>query len=245
MTNVREITNFLDRKLDTAIISDNSVNGLQVEKTGKVLKVGVAVDACLDIFRKAKQENCDMVLVHHGLFWGPDTITDQQYARVKFLLENNIAVYACHLPLDKHKEYGNNALLFRMLGCNIISEFGEVGFQGEFAKEKHIEDIIKQLEQALGTAGTMYLHGKKMVKTIGIVSGRSHRLVLEAKKQDLDLFITGEAVHGLGLLAKDACINVICPGHYNTETLGVKAAGQLIKENFGIPFVFLDNPTGL
>jgi len=40
-------------------------------------------------------------------------------------------------------------------------------------------------------------------------------------------------------------LNVYYAGHYATETVGVKALAEHLAGKFGLPWVFLDHPTGL
>ncbi|MBU1975059.1 MAG: Nif3-like dinuclear metal center hexameric protein [Nanoarchaeota archaeon] len=242
---LNEIVEYIDKEIDVNAGQDISLNGLQVQNSGSIAKIGVAVDANLTVFKKAKEQGCNLLIVHHGLFWGGTVLTGNMYRRVKFLIENDIALYGAHLPLDRHPEIGNNALLFNLLGAKIRGVFAEVGFYGEFAHSIPRDEIVAKLDKELNTKSNAYLYGKEKIKTLAIVSGRAHRSAEDAIKIGLDLYITGEAIHGSEDVANDSEMNVICPGHYATETLGVKALGELVAKKFGIEFVFLDHPTGL
>lgn len=242
---LKDVCGFLDTELDIQCIEDSSLNGLQVQNSGRVTRVGVAVDACMDVFRKAKQAGCDFLLVHHGLFWGPQCLIGNAYDRVKFLLENDIALYAAHLPLDKHAVHGNNACLFRILEADITGDFSRVGFHGRFRNPRQCKEIILLLNKELDAECISFLHGKEKVRTLAVVSGGAAKNIINAEQQGVDLFITGEPNHSMVTLAKDSGLNAICPGHYATETLGVREVAKVLEDRFQFRTVFIDNPTGI
>ena len=97
--NRRRVVQYLNEYLDVDSISDRSRNGLQVEGRANVRRVAVAVDACLKTIRRAARMKADMLIVHHGLFWGSDEmITGVMQKRVAALLENQISLYLPVLP---------------------------------------------------------------------------------------------------------------------------------------------------
>jgi dinuclear metal center YbgI/SA1388 family protein len=239
------LVKFLNKELKIKSIKDESINGLQVRASNEINKVGLATDACMDVFEKAKRLDCDLLIVHHGIFWKNKKDVGMNKKNVSFLKKNKISVYAAHLPLDKHAKYGNNIMLFEMLNANAKELFGRVGYLGYLEKIKDINSIKKELDKKLGTKCKVWKFGKSKIKKIAVVSGYGATEIPEAIKKDVDLFITGEASHGSYLRSKDGKITVLIAGHYKTETLGVKALGKLLKEKFNLETVFIDNPTGL
>lgn len=252
MESLYKITQFLDKWLNIAEIEDSSNNGLQVEGKKQVNKIGLAVDACLDVFEKAKKENCDLVIVHHGLSWKDSLkyITDLNADRIRFLMKNDISLYAAHLPLDKHNEFGNNILLCRLFNVKEVKEFGEyhgviVGYEGRFEKEKYLLAFVKEVEEKLNTKCRVLDFGKKNIKTVALVSGGAPDLLPEAIKKRADVFLTGEGRLSTYHFAKEGKINVVLAGHYATETLGVKALAKLLNEKFKVETVFIENKVDL
>jgi len=251
MAKLSAITKFLDNELNIKNVKDMSLNGLQVSGQGEVKKIGFAVDACFDVFEKAKELNCDMVVVHHGILWDKvNPLTGPQYKRVKSIIEGNISLYAAHLPLDKHARYGNNIQLAGLFDLGNIKEFGEyheevVGFAGTLKKEMNLRDFSDMVEKKLNTKCSVLDFGKKNVRTVAIVSGGGSSAVHEAIEKGLDIFFTGESTHGKYHFAKEGKINLITAGHYATETLGLKALQKLLGQKFNIQTVFIDMPTGL
>ncbi|WP_038058205.1 Nif3-like dinuclear metal center hexameric protein [Thermus amyloliquefaciens] len=219
-----------------------SLNGLQVEGKREVRKVGAAVDAAEAIFRKALEEGVDFLLVHHGLFWGrPFAIVGHHKRRLELLLQGGISLYAAHLPLDAHPEVGNNHELARALGLVELEPF-DVGVKGRFPLPTPLVQVAEMLGQLTGMQPLVHQGGKGLVETVTLVSGGAANLIGQV---DTDLFITGEPKHSVFHETFERGLNVIYAGHYDTEVFGVKALARHLEARFGLPWVFLDHPTGL
>ncbi|NIO45082.1 MAG: Nif3-like dinuclear metal center hexameric protein [Candidatus Aenigmarchaeota archaeon] len=247
MVKLNSIVRLLNKELKIKKIKDQSKNGLQVRASENISKVGLATDACMDAFKKAKKLGCNLVIVHHGLFWKKQKDTAGLIKKkVRFLKKNKISLYAAHLPLDKHKKYGNNANLFILLDAKPKKLFRGVGYIGDLKKASNVNSIKKELEKKLKAKCMVWSFGKKKIKKIAIVSGYGGGGdIPEAVKKSADLFITGEVSHGSYHRAKEGRINVIAAGHYKTETIGVKTLGELLKEKFNLKTVFIYSPTGM
>jgi dinuclear metal center YbgI/SA1388 family protein len=250
--NLNEIITFLDSYLETDKFNDSSFNGLQFEGATKIKKIAFAVDSGIEVFKKAVNENAQLLIVHHGMFWdGADPrIINAKKKRIDVLLKNNLSLYASHLPLDKHEIVGNNAQLIKLLDGKIIKEFGnyknqKISWICKLKKEKKLFEIEKELNQKLNTSCKILNFGKEKIKTIAVCSGGGSVVQLtEAINTNVDLYITGEqseVFHD----AKDSKINVIFAGHHATETLGVNALSKIIEKKFKIKTVFIEMPTGL
>jgi dinuclear metal center YbgI/SA1388 family protein len=245
------LVEYLDKLLRISDIEDESLNGLQVENTGTVNKIALAVDGSAEAFEKAKDIGADFIFVHHGLFWSkPFPLRGPMYRRIRSLVNSNIALYAVHLPLDLHSEFGNNAQVQKVLGWPITGDFGEyhgeiIGKEICFKKPVPLSNLVSDMESKLGCEVRVWDFGKKNVSRLGYVSGGGLGLLDQAVKAGFDVFVTGEPRHGSYWIAKEAGINVIFGGHYATETLGVKAVGDHINKQFGLETVFIDLPTGL
>lgn len=243
MTKLNSVVRFLNKELKIRKMKDTSRNGLQVRASENIIKVGLATDSCMDVFKKAKKLGCNLVIVHHGLFWKKTRDkTGLIKKRVKFLKKNKISLYAVHLPLDKNKKFGHNINLFKMLNAEPKRIFGGVGYMGYLEKPKNINIIIKEVNKKLKTECKFWKFGKKKIKKVAIVSGGGSNDVLEAINKNVDLFITGEAFSWIYYYAKEGKINVIFAGHYKTETSGVKTLGDLLKKRFNLKTVFIDMP---
>lgn len=251
MAMLNQVVSFLDEFLDHKNIKDNSFNGLQFEGNQQVKKIMFAVDSGVDTFKKAAEIKADMVVVHHGHFWENSNPSIRGFSkeRLSILFNNQISLYVSHLPLDKHKEVGNNAQMLKLLGADITSEFGEI--EGQFIsyvgelKGKSVQDIVKTLENSLNTKCHVLNFGKKEVKNVAVCSGGGGLKIFgQAVDLEPDLYITGEQVE-IYHMAKDAGMNVIFAGHHATEILGVKALSKIVSEKFDVSVDFVDLPTGL
>jgi dinuclear metal center YbgI/SA1388 family protein len=251
MSSLATIVGYADKVLRTAEIADfpHALNGLQIENSGEVTKVAAAVDASLATIRMASEHGADLLLVHHGLFWpGLRPVTGPLHRALKLALEKNLALYSAHLPLDLHPQLGNNALLAAALGFDQTEPF--LPLQGEAAGllakvTFRREELIARLEKALGGSVRAFTAGPAETKRIGIVTGGAGGEIYAVAREGVDTYITGEAPHWAAVAADDLGINLLLGGHYATETFGVKALAADLSREFGLPWEFLDHPTGL
>lgn len=229
---------------------DLSLNGLQVGDCDRtVKKVAFAVDACQASIDAAVSEEADVLVVHHGLFWGkPVSVTGSHYKRVKTMLDNNLALFACHLPLDAHPVLGNNAQMAQALGLDDVSEFcmyhgKNIGFKGVLPQPLSTDEIIAKLGIRKDSTNVIINGGKDLNKTVGIVSGSAASDVFQAIEEKLDVFITGESSHAVFHDCLEKKINMLCLGHYETEVFGVKALMSYVDRVMNLDTVFIDIPT--
>lgn len=236
-------------RIDAVPDSENALNGLQVDGRRPVRHLAVAVDASEATIHGAVEGDCDLLLVHHGLFWdGNQAVTGRRYRRLAPLLEAGIALYSAHLPLDVHDEVGNNVLLARRLGLEIRGRFAEyrgieLGVWGETDVSR--ESLEARLGEALGADGRMIPGGPEQISRVGVLTGGGGRYVAAAVAAGLDTLITGEGSHHTYFDAVESGINLFYGGHYATETFGVRALGEHLHARFGVSWTFLDQPTGL
>ena len=248
---LKSLVQYCDRLLRTPRVKDydRASNGLQVENRGRVTRIAAAVDASLVTARLAAGAGADLLIVHHGFFWGPShPWTGKRYELLQSLLENNLAVYSSHLPLDAHPKLGNNARLCAALGLKVLRPFffdhGQyLGFQARAKVSR--DDLAARLEHATGVPSRILPGGPKICKRLGVVTGGAGGDLKLAAAEGVDTFITGEGPHWTYALAEDLGINVLYGGHYATETFGVKALAEHLSHRFGIPWKFIDHPTGL
>ena len=242
---------WLDTYLGTDAFEDASLNGLQVEGQPEVNKVAVAVDSSLTTFEQAAEVGADLLIVHHGLFWGqPLPITGMHGRRVRYLLEHNLSLYASHLPLDAHREVGNNWGLARILGMDELEPFGRwgkraIGVKGRFPNTVTLRELADTLEKELGESVLVHAGGKLELETLGIISGAAARDVVTAADEGLDAFLTGEPKHETFYDAFERGIDALYAGHYMTETVGVSLLADKIEQEFGLSTEFILLPTGL
>ncbi len=248
---LKELVGYLDEYLAIDEVADypNALNGLQVDAPGPVARVAVAVDATAASIAAAVESGADLLLVHHGLFWdGNRPVTGRRYRRLSALMEADVALYAAHLPLDVHAEVGNNAVLARALGMEVVGRFGEhegtaLGVWGTLPLKR--ETLAARLDDLLGGPVKLIPGGPEVVERVGVLTGGGGGFVAEALEAGLDTLVTGEGSHHTYFDAEEGGLNLYYGGHYATETWGVRALGEHLAQRFALEWEFLDLPTGL
>lgn len=231
---------------------DNSLNGIQVECSDKKMEhVAFAVDACMATFERAAEIGADVLFVHHGLFWGrPIAIVRSHYQRIKFLLDNDIALYAVHLPLDVHGDFGNNAGIAAALHLDHLEPFGshrgvKIGFKGTLRQPLTVDGVLDRIGIDRDECTALLPFGPQESRTVGIISGGAVLDVDQAIRERLDLYITGDALHQVYHTCLEERINLVCGGHYQTEVWGVRLVAEKLTKDTGVETTFIDVPTGL
>lgn len=252
---LKEIIRYFDSILPLEV-KDISLNGLQVAREDggtdtDVKKVAFAVDACMASFTRATESGADLLVVHHGLFWGkPLAITGAHYRRVRYLLDHNLALYAAHLPLDMQEEVGNNAGLADDLGLTDRQPFGDyhgtkIGIKGKLPEPLNIDGVLRRIGLARDTALGILDFGTDSIRSVGIISGGADKEVEQALEENLDLYLTGELSHQVYHTCLEGGINLIAGGHYHTETYGVQKLMDRLRKDHDVDVFFVDVPTGL
>ena len=248
---LQAIVKHCDRELriNEIVDYDDAHNGLQVENGGKVHRIAAAVDASIATVQMAAEAKADILLVHHGLFWNPQLPwTGPKRKLIGALVENNLAVYSAHLPLDAHPRFGNNAGLCKALKFTQPKPFLEekgtpIGLRVTTRIRRNV--LANRLKAILGAPPVLLSSGPSECKKIGIVTGGAGLSLTQAATEGVDTFITGEGPHWTGALAEELGINVFYGGHYATETFGVKSLAAHLSKKYRLPWKFVDHPTGL
>lgn len=245
MTNLSDIVSFCDNRVRRSEIADfpGAENGLQVANNGKITKIGAAVDAGLIPFQKAIEANVDFLIVHHGLFWtSPTLINEIHYQKIKTLFDGNLAVYSCHLPLDAHREIGNNALIAKALQLKQLNWFlpyqeTNIGLITEAPESR--EALVLQLQKLFPKTFTAIEYGSHAPKKIAICSGSGNSAVNALLNAGVDTLITGELRQSHFNVAQEQKLNLYLCGHYATEVFGVQALAQELSQKFNLPYEFI------
>lgn len=245
MASLSSIVDFCNKRVHLPTVKDfpGAYNGLQFENNGAIQKIGAAVDAGLEPFKKAVQAGVDLLIVHHGLFWNAHApITDISYRRYKYLIEHNLAIYSCHLPLDCHQEIGNNALIAQKLGLQITDWV--IPYEGtpmipvcSFNKDRSA--LTKGLKPLFPRTFKAIEFGSQTPSKIAICSGSSSSVVEQLKTYDIDTLIAGELKQQFYNFAQEHALNLYPCGHYATEIFGVNALAQEAASFFNLPYTFI------
>lgn len=257
MPTLDAIASHLDTLLGVAAIPDypNAINGVQCAHRGPVRAVASAVDASERTIQLAAASGANLLLVHHGLFWGGlQPLTSHHYTRVRLLFDHDMAVYSVHLPLDAHSRFGNSRLLADLLRLNVGSGFAyyentPCGVQGaaDVATAELFGSVDSFSRTNGGTAVASAIAPEQRTRRWAICSGAGAGVstLNEASAAGIDTLIVGEGPHWTAVDAPERGLTIIYAGHYATETLGVRAVGTDLALTFGIPHHAVHAPTGL
>ena len=251
MPTLSEIVEYTNDYLRVEEIEDwpNALNGLQIENSSKVTKIGAAVDISTRVLTAAAGKQVDLLIVHHGLFWpGLQSVTGALRRQLKIAFENDIALYSAHVPLDVHSKVGNNAQLAAALGLKstkrFLKEKGQsIGLKTKTSVPRSM--LIRKLRTVLRGPVKAFNFGPAQPRRVGIITGAAGSEIYRVAEANIDTFITGEAPHWAAVAAEELGMNLILGGHYATETFGVKALAAHVSQRFTVPWEFLDFPTGL
>lgn len=252
LATLKDIVCELDRELKTAELSDYAaaMNGLQLSSTGEVKQIFAAVDASLSVVEEASRRGGGLLLVHHGVFWqGAQPLTGAYFRKIKMAMDAGLAIYSSHLPLDVHPELGNNIRLARAIGLKDLMPFFErkgvlIGLRGCWGGS--CAELKEALSIALsGSRVEVSETGPSRIESVGVITGGAGSEIKDVAAAGVDAFITGEGPHWSFPLAEELGIHALYGGHYATETFGVKALAAWLSEKIGVPWEFIDRPTGL
>lgn len=240
----------LDQLLEPDRFKDYCPNGLQVPGKANIAKVATGVSASAELFERAIAARADLLIVHHGIFWGsrPTSIDPPMKRRLKLLFDADMSLAAYHLPLDAHPEVGNNALIARALGADTLDPFalheGEpIGFLARFPGEGvEASDLFSQVASLTARTPLVFDSGPARIRSMAIVSGGGSNYLGQAVTAGADAFLTGEPTERVMVEAQETSIHFVAAGHYATETFGVRRLGEHLEEHFSIEHTFIDVP---
>ena len=234
--------------------SDYCPNGLQVEGTPSIKKIITGVTASLELINKAIEMSADAIIVHHGYFWKNEdsVITGMKKDRIKSLLENDINLYAYHLPLDTHPVLGNNAQLATALGItknvkplclsnSSISPNGIV-YEGELEDPLGFDTFAAFLEEKLKHKPLGIVGNNKQVKKLSWCTGAGQGFITKAFEAGVDTFLSGEISEQTVHQARELGVNYFSCGHHATERYGIKALAGYLQEKLpqDVDVTFID-----
>ena len=248
-----ELVEYLDELLELELWKkiDVSLNGLQIEGAETISRIAFAVDASEQTFRMCLEAAAQMLIAHHGLFWGkPLPVAGTHRRRVKLLLDSDISLYVAHLPLDFHPQIGHCSSIARTLGLeikdNLTMESGmAVGTLAHAPEPLDLSHFVSSVDSLLDTKSRLLPFGREKIQRVGIISGYGSKILDESLSKKIDVFLTGESSHTLYHFAREFGVNVIFAGHYATELPGLKELASHLAAHFTLETEILQAPTGL
>ena len=238
-----ELVPYLDEVLNVSAFKDYGPNGLQVEGKPEIKRIASGVTASLDLIEAAIEYQCDALLVHHGLFWrGQDgRLIGWLAQRVRRLMAHNINLFAYHLPLDAHDQWGNNAVWGQAMGLQADKRFGEqgLGFMAASA-ETDLPTLLTKLELTLGRTPIGVAGDGRPLKRVAWCSGGAQGYFESAIAAGADVFLTGEISEPQAHLARETGVAFVACGHHATERYGARALGEHLAQHFELTHQFID-----
>jgi dinuclear metal center YbgI/SA1388 family protein len=246
MISTEDIVKFCNQRTNLSEIKDfpGAFNGLQIQNSGSVSKIGASVDAGLVPFQNAISKKIDFIITHHGIFWTPPIpLTGPAYEKTKLCIDHNLAVYGSHLPLDCHPEIGNNAILAQKLQLEPIASFlpyegVDIGLITENNQSR--KDLANRLNSLFPKGIHSMEFGSETPSTIAILTGSGQSAVDKILDAGADTLITGELKQQHFNLAQELKLNLYACGHYATETFGVDALAREVATKFDLPYEFIE-----
>jgi len=246
-----ELLNWLNSQMQPHLIKDYCPNGLQVEGKSEVNNIITGVTACQALIDAAIEHSADALLVHHGFFWKSENpaIVGMKYQRIKALIDNGINLYAYHLPLDVHPEFGNNSQLGKLLGLEDIHPVegikpDGVVMRGTCDPDSSVTDFARRAEQLLGRTPLLVGNTNRKINQVAWCTGGGQSFIEQVAEHGVDLFISGEISEQTTHIARELGIVYMSAGHHATERYGVKALGERIARELAldVTFIDIDNP---
>lgn len=249
MTCRQSFLEHINQLLRVEQFKDYAPNGLQIEGVDDIHSICTAVTASESVIDKAIQLKADALLVHHGYFWKGETpeIVGMKKRRIQKLLSHDINLFAYHLPLDCHKEFGNNACLAKILNLNVLESFEINGnpdllWFGTLGKEISVETFAFHISQQLGRSPLLVKALKNQsVNKVAWCSGGAQDLIEQAVSLGADAYISGEISERTYYQAQEMNIHYFAAGHHATERYGIQALGDYLSERFGLKHHFIDS----
>lgn len=246
MIRLEELKSYLDnylifdKRIDVSKVDPFMTNGLMVKGKEEVKRIGFGVSASIELFRKANELRCDAIVVHHSFNLPPVNTYDHIFQnRISYLLKNEITLFGYHFLLDAHPQLGNNVQILKTIRVKPVSPYDHHGapwgWLGEYPKGEDLPKIIDLLNPYISKRSIIYEFGPKKIKKVVAVSGKGAPISNDMTKLidlSVDLYITGETHEWNRELFREARLNFIAGGHYNTEKFGIKALMEKVKKDF-------------
>lgn len=239
---LNQLVQYLDDFLQVSQFKDYAPNGLQVSGKTDIQKIVTGVTACQGLIDAAIEQEADAILVHHGFFWKnePLPIVGMKQKRIKSLLMHDINLLGYHLPLDAHPELGNNAMLAKLWGIEDMTPEPGLVRLGRLPNPMTIDQLIERVAETLGRKPLHLPGGADRVETIAWCSGGAQNSIQTAIDWQADVYISGEVSEQTTHQAVESGIHYLAAGHHATETLGVKALGEHLAQQFSLEVNFVD-----
>jgi dinuclear metal center YbgI/SA1388 family protein len=236
-----DIVRYLDDLLQVSRYSETGTNGLLWNASKPVARIAAAVNTTFETIQGARKEGCQLLLVHHPAWPHIDLHLKEEKERALQLA--GVSLYGSHAPLDCAPEFGNSAVLARLLGIRVEGRF--LGFEGGHAgvwgsADGDLPVLVERLRNATGAEVEAHRNARSFGR-VAIVTGAGGWTAAldEARRLGCDTFVTGEASMHTRVFARETGMNLVLGGHYATEAPGIRELARMVGERFGLPWRFI------
>jgi dinuclear metal center YbgI/SA1388 family protein len=242
------LNTYLNEILQPTRFADYCPNGLQVEGRQEINKIVTGVTASQALIDAAIASNADTILVHHGYFWRgePAEIVGIKKRRIQTLLRHDINLFAYHLPLDAHPEFGNNVMLGKQLGFSIEAwlDDKQMVAKAMLPKPMTLAALSELINMRLGRTPQVIAGSKSTIQTVAWCTGAAQQYIDTAIASAIDVFISGEISEQTVHAVRESNTAYIAAGHHATERYGIQALGNHLAKQFKLEheFIDIDNP---
>lgn len=236
-----DLLQYLNQQMNPQLFEDYAPNGLQIEGAKSLNKLAFAVSATQESIKAAVDWGAQGLVVHHGVLWkyqGARAIGGAWGERLKLCIKNDLNLYAYHLPLDAHGEFGNAVALANKIGMKNLAPFAllkkqPMGTKGELLSGITVKEFKAKLELLLEHPVIVASHDEtKIINTVGIITGGANNEWVKALDDGLDAYLTGEISEYNWHDAKEAGVHYFAGGHHATEKFGIQSLMDKIKKEY-------------
>jgi len=241
---INDLKQYLKEILQPDSFDDYCPNGLQVEGKSEIGKIVTGVTASQALIDAAIEAKADAIIVHHGYFWRGEAqpIVGMKRRRIKSILDHDINLFAYHLPLDAHPEFGNNVMLGKVLELPVSHWIGSNNMLAvsELKQAIHLKDLSDIVSLKLNRVPQVIGADEKLINTIAWCTGAAQGYIEKSIAENIDVFISGEISEQTVHAVRESNTAYIAAGHHATERYGVSALGEHLSHKFGLLHQFID-----
>ena len=214
---------------------DGDPVGLLIDGAGEdVTKIGVCLDATLEVSARAVREGVGLVIAHHPLIYRPlKRLGGDPVSRsVATLLRAGVGLYAMHTNWDRATGGINDTLahILEMQGVRPLGAEGLIALPriGELAAPRPLADFARFVARALNCGGPSALRvdigdPNRMISRVAVCGGAGAELAEVVQAAGADAYVTSDVRHHEFCEAEARGLALLDAGHGATETPGMQA----------------------
>lgn len=230
----------------SAAESWDNVGFLLGRREKEITTIFIALDATDEVIDEAIESGADMILTHHPLVFSPlQRVNTDDFisSRVVRILQNDICYYAMHtnfdvlamaeaaaeeLGLEETQILSKTTVVKRSDGEELEAGIGKTGRIHQVMSLREYAEYVKEVFRLEYV--NVYGDLEMPVEVVAICPGSGKSVIHDVEEKKVDVFVTGDVDHHMGI---DFCaqgIGVIDAGHYGIEKIFVPYMKDYIKQ---------------